>query len=256
MKNWEKITDYLKAAILPILLLVIWQILTQNRWVNTSILPEPLQIWNTLVIMLEDGTLFRHLLASLLRVSQGFLIGGIAGALLGIFIGNSKRLEKYTVAVIGMLRPIPAIAFVPLLIVWFGIGEESKISVIVIGSFWPVLINTIYGIHSVDKKLIEVGKILRKNKLIVLKKIILPSALPVIFTGFRLGIGSAWTCVVTSEMIAASRGVGYIITYARELSKPPLMFVGIISIGLFGLIIDTIILRIQRKLFSWTDIEK
>jgi sulfonate transport system permease protein len=126
----------------------------------------------------------------------------------------------------------------------------------VIGSFWPVLLNTIHGIHSVDNKLIEVGAILEKNKLQILRRIILPAAVPSIFTGIRLGMGTAWTCVVAAEMIAASRGIGYMITYARELSQPDVVLVGVFAIGLVGLLIDTGIQHLQRHLLKWNVVKK
>lgn len=245
--------DIVKAVVLPIVVIALWFIAGEAQYINISIIPTPLQVATTFRDMFLDSTLFRHILASLIRVGKGFLIGGSAGVALGILIGSSPTLDKYTVALVGILRPIPAIAFVPLLIVAFGIGEESKVAVIVIGSFWPVLLNTIHGIQAVDTKLLEVGTIFRKSRLTVLRKIVLPSALPVMYTGFRLGIGAAWTCVVTAEMIAAKSGVGYLIMYAREISKPRIMFVGIISIGLFGLLIDIVLLKIQKKIFAWAE---
>jgi sulfonate transport system permease protein len=144
------------------------------------------------------------------------------------------------------------IAWIPLLILWLGIGEEPKVTVIAIGSFWPVLLNTIQGIHSVDPKLLEVASILEKSKWTVVTKVVLPSALPSIFTGIRLGIGSAWTCVVAAEMIAASQGIGFLITYAREMTQVHVVLVGVFSIGLIGLLIDTLILKLQNHILKWS----
>jgi sulfonate transport system permease protein len=143
------------------------------------------------------------------------------------------------------------IAWIPMLILWAGIGEASKFAVIAIGTFWPVFLNTLQGIKNVDGKYLEVARILKKNKITTLCKVILPAALPSIFTGIRLGISSAWMSVVASEMIAASRGVGFLISYAREMSQPHIMWVGIAVIGLFGLVLDTLIVELERRVLRW-----
>ena len=150
--------------------------------------------------------------------------------------------------IFGVLRPIPMIGWIPLLILWMGIDEGSKVTVIAIGSFWELLLNTIHGINSVDKKYLEVAYILEKSKLITLIKVVLPSALPSILTGIRLGVGGAWKSVVAAELIAASSGIGYLISYAREVSQPGVMLVGLLTIGLIGLLIDFVILRVQHKI--------
>jgi sulfonate transport system permease protein len=213
-------------------------------------------VLSALRINIENGKLSRHLIISFQRVLRGFTIGAGIGIVIGSLMGLSQTIHRVLNSLVGIFRPVPMIAWIPLLILWLGIGEGSKISVIVIGSFWPVLLNTIHGIHSVDNKLIEVGVILEKNRLQILWKIILPAAIPSIFTGIRLGMGTAWTCVVAAEMIAASRGIGYMITYARELSQPDVVLVGVFSIGLVGLLIDTGIQQLQRHLLKWNVIKK
>lgn len=251
MKN-RKVKKKLIATILPLSLLGIWQVLGMNGVINQSILPVPTEVAKTLWNMIVDGSLKKHLLVSVIRVLEGFLIGGGLGVFLGILIGLFRIAEDITSALVGILRPIPPIACVPILILWLGIAEGSKIAVIAIGSFWPLLLNTIHGIKSTDAKLLEVAKTFEKNKLQVLKSIVLPSSLPALFTGVRLGISAAWTCVVTAEMIAASRGVGFLISYARELSQPDVLLVGIASIGFIGLIIDALVLRLQEKFLYWS----
>ena len=139
----------------------------------------------------------------------------------------------------------------PLLILWYGIGEESKLIIIAIGTFWSVLLNTQHGISSTDIKFFEVAQLLEKNKITVLTKIIFPAALPSIFTGIRLGLSGAWKSVVAAEMIASVRGIGYMISYAREMSQPDVMFVGLLALGVIGLLIDLFVLQIQKKLIHW-----
>jgi sulfonate transport system permease protein len=160
-------------------------------------------------------------------------------------------MEKSLVLVTGLLRPIPIIAWVPVLILWVGIDEASKVTVIAIGSFWPVLLNSIHGIRGTDPKFLEVARILGKSRWTILSKVIFPSALPSIFTGLRIGVGIAWTSVIGAELIAASSGVGYLIMYARELSQPDVMLVGVFSIGIVGLSIDFLLRRVERRVLRW-----
>jgi sulfonate transport system permease protein len=141
---------------------------------------------------------------------------------------------------------------IPLFIMWLGIGEESKIALVTVGAFWPVLLNTIAGVQSTDLKLIEVAQMFGKKRFVVLRDIIIPSAMPLLFTGLRLSISTAWSCVVAAEMIAADKGVGYLIMYARQMSKPAELFVGIISIGVIGLGIDILFRTLQNKVVYWS----
>lgn len=232
---------------------IMWQRAAENGAVNTSILPKPSLIVEKFLTMLQDGSLAKYTIVSLKRVLWGYLLGGGTGLILGFLIGLSRRLERFMNLYIGILRPIPPIAWIPFLIMALGIGEMSKITVIAIGTFWPLLLNTIEGVHAADDSLLELGRVLEKDKKTVIFKIILPSAIPSVFTGARLGISRAWSCVVTAEMIAASAGVGYLIQYARELSQPALMFVGVAVIGLIGLLIDAVMVAIQKKLLYWNN---
>ncbi len=245
------ISNYILMFLTPVFIIVIWQIYSSKGLINVSVLPSPSIIFSTILDLIKSGDLFRDLGISLLRVIKGYAFGCILGITLGTLLGLSKKLDKALVILIGVLRPIPVIAWVPVLILWLGIGETSKVIVICIGTFWPVLLNTIHGIKSVNKKYLEVGNILEKRRLIILTKIIFPSALPEIFTGLRIGIGSAWMSVVGAELIAASSGIGYLISYARELSQPDVMLVGVFSIGIIGLLIDTLIKIVERRVLKW-----
>ncbi|WP_024834434.1 ABC transporter permease [Ruminiclostridium josui] len=251
----SQIRNIIYLLIAPVFVLLIWELGCKKGFINTMILPSPSSLLDTTIHLIENGKLGGHLKISGIRVVQGFLIGTVSGVVVGSIMGLSRSINKILSAFVGILRPIPMIAWIPLLILWMGIDEESKIAVIVIGSFWPVLINTIHGIQSVDLKLLEVAKILEKSTFEILIRVIFPSALPAIFTGIRLGMGSAWTCVVAAEMIAAAKGIGYMIMYARELSQPDVVFVGVISIGIIGLLIDTLILKLQNKVLIWNIME-
>lgn len=247
----NNITKIITALILPALIIVYWYVGSENKWFNASIIPSPHKMRLQFEKMLEDKSLITDVAVSFKRVLTGYFIGALAGVVLGIFIGLYTRVNQLFIALIGILRPIPPIACIPLFILIMGIGESSKIALIFIGAFWPCLLNTISGIHAADPKLIQVAEVFGKNKFIILKDIILPSAVPSIFTGLRLGISLAWSCVVAAEMIASTVGVGYLIMYAREMSKPAMLFIGIITIGLIGLIIDLLMQFLQRKVVYW-----
>lgn len=235
----------------PIIILIVWQASSNAGLINKAILPSVTSVVDTGISLIEKGRLQEHILISIIRVVQGFLLGTVLGTVVGVIMAFSKFTNRFLGSLVGILRPVPMIAWVPLLILWLGIGEETKISLITVGTFWPVLLNTIYGIQSVDTKLLEVAKILKKNRFTIILKVIFPAALPSMLTGIRLGMGNAWSCVVTAEMIAASKGIGYMITYARDTSKPAEVLVGVFVIGLIGLLIDTVILRLQKRFLRW-----
>ena len=248
-------TNHILPILVLALVLLVWEVFGQQGIISPAILPAPSRIITTFLSMLTVGDILEDIRVSLFRVCAGFFLGSFAGVVLGILIGLFHKIERSVSLIIGILRPIPMIALIPLFILWMGIGEASKIAIIFFGAFWPVLINTIYGIKGVEQKLIDVALILKKKRLDILVKIILPSALPSIFAGIRLGAGNAWACVVAAEMIAASSGVGYLVMYAREVSQANVMLVGITAIGILGLLIDFLIVRIESHLLFWQNEE-
>lgn len=240
-------------AIIPATVIIAWQIASDNKLIKPTVFTSPENIVLELEHMIEKGTYFKHVFMSLERVVTGFVVGSTLGLILGSAAVIFKTVGKMLDPLIGFLRPIPAIATIPFFILWLGIGEESKIGVIIVGAFWPVLLNTMQGISSTDSKFLELSRAFGKTKNKVLFHVILPSALPSIFTGLRLGISGAWTSVVAAEMIAASAGVGYLISYGRELAQPATLFVGILSIAVIGLIIDVLVKRLQKRVLYWVD---
>lgn len=247
----EKIEKKIIFLGVPIALLIIWQILGDMGVINGIIMPTPSRIFQTFVELIENGELADNLGASIIRVLSGFIFGTLAGLIFGVLTGLYPKINQAVAAIFGILRPIPMIGLVPLMILWFGIGEKSKIIVIAVGTFWSVLINTQEGIANTSSKLLEVAQLLEKDKFTVLFKIIFPAATPSIFTGVRLGVGNAWKSVVAAEMLAATKGVGHMIEYARELAQPEKMFVGLLSIGFIGLVIDVVIMKLQKRLILW-----
>lgn len=244
------------AVVAPLAVLLIWGLGSNLGLIRASILPSPQKVLQTLVSLCATGQMASDLGISLLRVLRGFALGAVTGVVIGCVMGFSRTVNKMLGSLVSILRPVPMLAWIPLFILWLGIGENSKTAVIFLGSFWSVLLNTIHGIQSTDPKLLEVARILKKNRWQVVTKVYLPSALPSVFTGLRLGMGSAWTCVVGAEMIAATSGIGYMISYARELAQPAKVFAGIIVIGAIGLLIDQVLLRVQKSLLKWSYAEQ
>ncbi len=243
------------SLLAPVLLIAIWQLSSEKGWISKSILPSFTDVVQEAVDLIKSEKLQSHIIISISRVAKGFLLGAVLGIVFGTIMGFSKFLNRFFGSLVGILRPVPMIAWIPLLILWLGIGEETKVSLIMLGTFWSVLLNTIHGIQSVDPKLLEVARILKKDRLTVIIKVIFPSALPAVFTGIRLGMGTAWSCVVAAEMIAASKGIGFMITYARTVSNPADVLVGVFVIGVIGLLIDTVILKIQKHVLKWNSAE-
>lgn len=246
---WIK-ENYL-ALVAPILILAIWEAAGQLGLIRATLLPKPSAIAVVLVEVLSSGELLSNLGVSILRVAQGFIIGAGLGILVGVQVALSRKLQTAVSLIFGVLRPIPVIAWIPVLILWMGIDEGSKITVIAIGSFWTVLVSVIEGIKNVDKKFLEVATILEKDHITLLTKVILPAALPAIFTGVRVGIDVAWRSVVAAELIAAASGIGYMIMYARELSQIDVVLVGVLSIGFTGIIIEQLLQLLEKRLLRW-----
>lgn len=248
----KRIADFkILGLIIPVLLVFVWQMSGEIGLVNQSILPLPSNLLTVLVNIISDGTLFLHISVSLRRVLLGYFVGAGCGIILGVLLGLFPLAETLLNVILEIFRPIPILAWVPVLILWAGIGESSKIITIAIGSFWSVLLNTTDGVRNVDEKYKEVAKIYMKSKKDTVFSVILPAALPSIFTGLRIGVGSAWLSVIGAEMVAASSGLGYYITYNREVMKPARMYVGVFTVGVIGWIINMLIRYIERRMLRW-----
>lgn len=248
----RKRIDQLIFIGVPVLLLLIWAALGFAGQLNEAILPGPEKMWNSIKTQVRTGRWQSNLYASIVRVLIGYVIGSLAGIIIGVLTGISRRFERGVAVLFGIVRSIPMMGLVPLFILWFGIGELSKIVLIAVGTFWSVLLNTQHGIESVSHKYVEVARLFEKPTKRILSSIVFPSAFPAIFTGLRLGISTAWKCVVAAEMLAATRGLGYAVQYAREMSKPADMFVNLLTIGIIGLVVDAIIIRLQKKIIKWS----
>lgn len=239
------------ALVVPLILLCLWEEAVSFGWIRSVVLPAPSDIGVMLLELLRTGELWHNLFVSILRVAKGFAIGMTLGILLGIWTAFSPLFYQATKLIFGILRPIPVIAWIPVMILWLGIDEGSKVAIISIGSFWAVFVSVVQAIRHVDRKYIEVASVLGKNRKTIVWKVVLPAALPEIFTGIRIGIDVAWRSVIAAEMIAASAGIGYMIMYARELSQTDTVLVGMLAIGLTGSAIEFLVRQIERRLLHW-----
>jgi sulfonate transport system permease protein len=237
--------------ILPISILVVWQALYSIGFINPVALPPPAKVGKALWELLANGKLLKHILISILRVLEGFGLASLAGVSLGVIIGLSRTMDRVTDLLIQLLKPIPPIAWIPLAIIWFGIGEPSKIYIIFLGAFFPIIVNVIDGIRHIDNKLIEVAKMLEVPRKRFIWQLIMPGTLSSIMTGLRVGLGVAWMCVVAAELIAASAGIGYLIDDARQLSQPEVVIVGMFTIGIIGKLMDNCLKWLERKVLTW-----
>lgn len=239
------------GIIIPAILILVWQIASATGILNASVLPSPVKLLETTKEIIADGSFGKNIVVSLRRVFLGYLLGASLGIMLGIIIGLSRTADSFLTPFLEIMRPIPILAWVPILILWAGLGEKSKIITIAIGSFWSVLLNTTDGVRNVDRKYTEVAELFMKRKTDKIFLVMLPAAVPSIFTGLRVGIASAWLSVIGAEMVAASSGLGYFITYNREMMRPAKMYVGVITIGLIGWLINVFIRKLEKFLLRW-----
>ena len=239
------------AVALPLAVLVVWQGLFELGLIRPILLPPPTRVAAAFWALTLSGDLPRHVLISLQRVLIGFAIAAAAGLGLGLAVGLSRRFDRATDLLVQLLKPIPPIAWIPLAILWFGIGEAAKVYIIFLGAFFPVLVNTIDGIRQTDHRHVELARILEVPRRRFILQVVLPGALPAIMTGLRVGVMVAWMCVVASELIAASSGIGYLIMDARQLSQTDVVLVGMITIGALGKLLDTLLKRLEGRLIRW-----
>lgn len=244
--------EYKKRKVIPIFIIIaIWYIGGNLNWWSSYILPPPGVIIKSTYELMKSGVLFHHIGVSFVRIFIGFFITIILAIPMGILFGINKKVYACFKPILEFLRHTPPLALVPMLILWFGIGEKSKIIIIILASFFPVLLNTIDGVERCDSKLIEVGKVFGLSQKEIFRKIIIPSAMPNIFVGLQLALGYSWRAIIGAEMVAASSGLGYLILDGQQLSRSDVVVVGIIFIGLLGSLTDYICSKLFRKINFW-----
>jgi sulfonate transport system permease protein len=252
-KFYLRASNLVLGLIVPVTLLLVWEVAGAMGYLNPVLLPTPSSIWKELVSMMETGELVRHLGISTWRALLGFLIGGGLGLTMGLWVGFSYKTERLLDPSFQMLRTLPHLAIAPLFILWFGFGETSKLLLIAKGAFFPLYVNTFLGIRSVDSKLFDVGKVLQFSKWQMITKLILPASLPNIFLGIRLSVSVAWLGLVVAELMGSSAGLGYLINDARSFSLTTVVFVGIIVFAVVGKLSDSIIKLLEARALRWQD---
>ncbi|SFG02106.1 sulfonate transport system permease protein [Novosphingobium sp. CF614] len=250
-RSRDRSFEALVPLILPMALLALWHAAVVLEWVPSTLIATPLAVATDLVRLAVDGTLTEHIFASLRRLIAGFGIGAAGGLALGSWIGVSRGAQRSIEPTISVLAPIPPTAWIPLLIILFGIQEASKIWLIALGVLFVVTTNTVSGIRHVDLRFVEVARVCEKSRSETLWFVLLPAAMPAIMTGLRLGLGLSWILLIAAELIAANRGLGWFIYDARNFSRPDDMIAGMVCIGFLGAVSDRLMLYAQRHVLRW-----
>ena len=240
------------ARVLGLAALVLaWEGVTRTGWVPPLFLPSPLGVLAAGAEMLATGELGVHVATSLQRIVLGFGLGALGGVSVGLAVGVFSLAEAIGNPLIAATFPIPKIALLPLLILWLGIGEASKVAVIMLGVFFPMAINTYTGVRNADPLLIRAAVSFGAGRWSVIRKVMLPSALPMIFAGLKLGAGTSLLLLVAAEMIAANSGIGFLILNAQNLMETTKLMVGIVLLSLLGLASHWLLVRVERVALPW-----
>jgi sulfonate transport system permease protein len=234
------------GLLLPLLALAAAELGVRAGLVPANLLPPPSEVWNALTWLAANG-LGGHAQAA------GFAAGAALALPLGALVALDRRAERLLDPSFQALRAIPSLAWVPLLLLWFGIDETPKVILIAIGAFFPVYMGVVAGIRGVDRKLIEVGRLYRLSAVALARRVLLPAALPSVLTGLRNGLGLAWMFMVAAELIAASRGLGYLLTDGRESSRADIMLAAIVLLALLGKLSDGLMQSLEHRLLAWRD---
>jgi sulfonate transport system permease protein len=236
----------------PVVFLAVIEVLVRASVLPMHLVPAPSAIVQTLWD-LGGARVARHIGASVARVYAGFTLGSTLALLIGAAMGLSRRADALLDPTFQALRAIPSLAWVPILLLWMGIDEAPKITLIAIGAFFPVQLSVVAGIHGVDRKLIEFGELYRLTAWAMFTRILLPASMPQIFTGLRTGLSLAWMFMVAAELIAATRGLGYLLSDGRETGRPDLVFGAILLLALLGKLSDGAFKLIETRALSWRD---
>jgi sulfonate transport system permease protein len=241
----------LRRAAVPLLLVVLWQAASWAGWIDGSTLASPIEVWHAFTRSWSSGQLWPSILTSLRRVVIGLAIGVSAGAVLGLIAGLSRIGEELVDAPLQMLRALPFLGLMPLLIVWLGIGEGVKIGLIVIGVVFPVYLNLHKGIRSVDPRYAELSRACGVGRWGVIRKVILPGALPAFLIGLRFALGIAWLSLVIGETVNADKGVGYLIMQGQQYLETDVIVMGLVIYAILGLLMEGLVRLIEWRALPW-----
>ncbi|AYE39165.1 ABC transporter permease subunit [Companilactobacillus zhachilii] len=243
--------DKFLPFLIPVIVVLLWQVSSSLGWLSSSVLPSPIAVFQDGVKLTQSGELPKNLSISLYRATVGLLIGGGIGFILGFINGMSNTSRLLFDSSIQMFRNIPHLALIPLIILWLGINESAKISLVAIGTMFPVYINTFHGIRAVDPDLIEMGESYELTKKQMFFKIIFPAALPQILVGIRYALGVMWTTLIVAETISASSGIGYMANNAEDFVDMETVVLCIVVYAVLGKISDLIAKSFESLLLEW-----
>jgi sulfonate transport system permease protein len=237
----------------PLALLGLWWGVSASGLIPTYQLASPPQVVREAIALAQDGTLWNDLAISATRVVSGFAIGCALACILGTLVGLSPTIERAVEPTLQAVRAVPSLAWVPLILLWLGIGEPAKIVLVAIGAFFPVYINLVSGIHHVDRKLVEVAEILGVRGFARARRVILPAASPSLFVGMRIGFTQAWLFLVAAELIASTKGLGFLLVEGEQISRVDRILVAILLLALCGKVTESIMRTIEKRALRWTD---
>jgi len=241
------------GMLIPALLLVAWEICAGFAWVRPTLLPPPSAVVKTLLDLARRGELWGHVEITLVRVFFGFAIGAAAGTVCGALAGYSRLWRQLLDPMLQALRAIPSIAWVPLFILWLGIFEAAKVTLIAVGVFFPVYLNLMAGIADVDRRLVEVGRVYRFSSWALVRRILVPATLPAYITGLRGGLGLGWMFVVAAEIMGASKGLGFLLIDGEQTGRPATIIASILLFALLGKLTDMALAQFGRRALAWQD---
>jgi sulfonate transport system permease protein len=252
--RWARFKGPALGLLLPVILAVVWEVVVRMGWSSGRLAPPPSVIFATFVDLARTGELQRNTLVTLARVAAGFAIGATAATLVGAITGYSVSARRLLDPTLQALRAIPSIAWVPLFILWLGIFEASKVTLIAVGVFFPVYLGLMGAIQSVDRKLVEVGRAFRLSDIEMVWRILLPAVLPAYVIALRSGLGLGWMFVVAAELMGASEGLGYLLIDGQQLGKPAEIVTAIVAFAVVGKATDWVVALAAAPFLRWQDI--
>ncbi len=244
----SRLLPYILAAIT---IIVVWQGVVLATKPSEAVLPAPIAVASEFGRLLGNGTLVTDALISVARVVSAWLLAALVAIPLGLLMGSSRRFEAVVDPFVELLRPISPLAWIPLAILWLGIGESGKIMVVFVGTFFPLLLNTVSGVKSVDPTLLDAGRVFGcTSRASLFRRVVLPAALPGIVTGLRIAFGTGWAAIIAAELVAARSGLGYLIANGMDILRADEVLVGMIVIGILGVLFDAFF-RFLHARYSW-----
>lgn len=247
----NKLTDGVLPWALPVVALILWFIVTSGEQNGTELIPTPQATWEAFIRLLRDGTLIKNIEISSLRAFSGLFVGGLIGFSLGVLNGQFRTAEKLLNTPIQMIKNVPHLAMMPLILIWFGIGETAKLVLISLGVFFPIYLNTFQGIRFIDDGLLEMGKAYGLKGVTLFKNIIFPGAMPSIMVGVRQALGRMWLTLIIAETVAAKSGIGFMATNAREYMLMDVIILSLIIYAILGSLSDVVAVKIEKSVLKW-----